>query len=96
MQELTGWESLPEKPVEIEITERADEIRAAMQPNEARKRDMAEYDPTAMEWYKRWSNWRMNVDMGRKKSYEGTVPKAEIAKRRAANKVAAESRRKNR
>ena len=79
-----------------EITQRADEIRAAMTKNEARKRDMEEYDPVAQEWYKRWSNWRRAVDTGAKKSYEGTVRKTEIAKRRAKNKAARVARRSGR
>lgn len=45
---------------------------------------------------KRWLSWNFLVRDGKKKSYSGTVPKTEIAKRRKANKVAKASRKKNR
>lgn len=43
-----------------------------------------------------WRYWKLAVDRKGKHSYEGTVPEASIAKRRAKNKAARISRRANR
>ena len=93
--EFTGWES---NPVHTEAKERADAIRAEMTPERAKTRDLGkeEYDPKAQEWYKRWSAWNRLVSLGKKHSYGGTVAPTEVARRRKANKVATQSRRKNR
>lgn len=51
---------------------------------------------TQTESEKRWLSWSIWAASGGRHSYEGTVTKEEIAKRRAANKVAKASRKKNR
>lgn len=45
---------------------------------------------------KRWLSWNFAVRNLGKHSYAGTVPEKTIAKRRAKNKVAKASRKKNR
>lgn len=48
------------------------------------------------EAQKRWLSWNYLVRDKKKHSYAGTVSRAEIEKRRKANKVAKASRKRNR